>query len=345
MRAVRLVGPRELRVDEVPDPEIQAANNAVVQVTKSAICGADLLPYWGHVPGFEWGTVMGHEFVGVVKEVGSAVTRVRPGDRVVCSSMTSCGECWACRHGMQPQCEKRALFGFSGAYPRLDGGQAEQVLVPNANRDLWPLPPEVSDEAGVFVADILSTAYRGVQRANVGLGDTVAVVGCGPVGLMAILTARLAAGQVIAVDTVPARLDQARSLGAATVDASREDPVEVVMTFTEGRGADVVLECAGGVPALTSALQMSRVRGTVSVIGAHFEPDFPLDAGSMFARETQLVFSIGAPTDDREAVIDLIRRGRIDPTSTISHRMSLEEAPEAYRLFEAREATKVVLTP
>jgi len=345
MRALRLMAAGDLRVDDVPDPQIKNGKNAVLAVTKTAICGADLLPYWGYVPGFEWGTTMGHEFVGVVKEVGAAVAQVKPGDRVVCSSMTSCGVCWACRRGMQPQCENRALFGFSGAYPRLDGGQAEQVLVPNADRDLWLLPPEVSDDAGVFVADILSTAFRGVEQADVKMGDTVTVVGCGPVGLMAILSARLIAGMVIAVDTVPARLEQAQAMGAVTIDASTQDAVAAVMDLTGGRGAKAVIECAGGVPALTSAMQMVRVRGTVSVIGAHFEPDFPLDAGGMFAKETTLRFSIGAPTDDRETVLDLLRLGRIDPTPTISHHMSLEDAPEAYKLFEAREATKVVLTP
>lgn len=345
MRALRLMAVGDLKVDEVPDPQIKSPQNAIIEVTKTAICGADLLPYWGYVPGFEWGTTMGHEFVGVVKEVGEAVKQVKPGDRVVCSSMTSCGVCWACRRGMQPQCENRALFGFSGAYPRLDGGQAEQVLIPNADRDLWPLPPEVSDDAGVFVADILSTAYRGVQRADISLGDTVAVVGCGPVGLMAILCARLTAGKVVAVDTIPARLQQAAELGAVAIDASAQDAVAAVMDLTGGRGAEAVIECAGGVPALTSAMKMARVRGTVSVIGAHFEPDFPLDAGAMFGKESTLRFTIGAPTDDRETVLDLIRLGRIDPTPTISHHMSLEEAPLAYKLFEAREATKVVLTP
>jgi alcohol dehydrogenase len=345
VRALRLMAARELRLDEVPEPQIRDPKNAILSVTKTAICGADLLPYWGYVPGFEWGTTMGHEFVGVVKEVGTGVSQIKPGDRVVCSSMTSCGTCWACRRGMQPQCENRALFGFSGAYPRLDGGQAEEVLIPNADRDLWPLPDAVSDEAGVFVADILSTAFRGVERADIKPGDTVAVVGCGPVGLMAILSSRLRAGKLIAVDTVPARLEQAGAFGAVTVDAAATDAVAAVRELTGGRGAEAVLECAGGVPALASAMKMAQVRGTVSVIGAHFEPDFPLDAGEMFAKETTLRFTIGAPTDDRERVLDLIRLGKIDPTPTISHRLALSEAPEAYKLFEAREATKIVLTP
>jgi len=342
MRAVRLVAARELNVDDIADPVIGDPHNAILDVTATAICGADLLPYWGYVPGFEWGTTMGHEFVGVVREVGPAVAQIKVGDRVVCSSMTSCGTCWYCRRHSQPQCERRALFGFSGAYPRLDGGQAEKVLIPNADRDLWKLPDDVSDDAAVFVADILSTAYRGVERADLHVGDTVAVVGCGPVGIMAILVASLTAGKVLAVDTVASRLEMAARLGAIPIEADDES-LAAVRAETGGRGADAVIECAGGAPALTSALKMARPRGSVSVIGAHFEPDFPLDAGAMFANETTLRVSVGAPTDDREDVIGLISSGRIDPTVAVSHWMPLDDAAEAYRLFEAREATKIVL--
>lgn len=344
MRASRLMGPKDVRVEDVPEPRLTTPESAVIDVTLTAICGADLVSYWGYVPGFEWGTIMGHEFVGVVREVGAGVKTVEPGDRVMVSSMTSCGQCWYCRHNMQPQCENRALFGFSGAYPRLDGGQAGRALIPNADRDLWKLPDAVSDEAAIFVTDILSTAYRGVERSDLACGDDVAVVGCGPLGLMAIMVARLAAGRVIALDTVPDRLAAAESLGAVPVPAD-EGAVEAVRGMTAGRGVDVVLECAGGAPALTTAMQLARPRGMVSVIGAHFEPDFCLDAGAMFANETTLRISIGAPTDDREEVLRLVESGRIDPVPVISHRMKLEEAPEAYRMFEAREATKIVMTP
>ncbi len=344
MLASRLMGPKDVRVEEAQEPVVTTPDSATVDVTVTAICGADLASYWGYVPGFEWGTIMGHEFVGVVRDVGDAVKTVKPGDRVMVSSMTSCGHCWYCRRSMQPQCENRALYGFSGAYPRLDGGQAGTAFIPNADRDLWPLPASVSDEAAVFVADILSTAYRGVERANLAYGDDVAVVGCGPVGLMAIMVAKLAAGRVIALDTVQDRLKSAESLGAIPVEAD-EAAVEAVKGMTGSRGVDAVIECAGGAPALTTAMQLARPRGVVSVIGAHFEPDFCLDAGTMFANETTLLISIGAPTDDREKVLRLVESGRIDPVPVISHRMKLEEAAEAYRIFEAREATKIILTP
>jgi threonine dehydrogenase-like Zn-dependent dehydrogenase len=218
------------------------------------------------------------------------------------------------------------------------------VLIPNADRDLWPLPDSVSDEAAVFVADILSTAYRGVERAHLACGDDVAIVGCGPLGQMAIMVARLSAGRIIALDTVPDRLAAAESLGAIPIVADGA-AVDTVRSMTDARGVDAVIECAGGAPALTTAMQLARPRGVVSVIGAHFEPDFCLDAGAMFANETTLSISIGAPTDDREEVLRLVESGRVDPVPVISHRMKLEEAAEAYRMFEAREATKIVLTP
>lgn len=344
MRAVKLVEPKKIEVADVPEPVLDGPRDAIVEVKKTAICGADLLPYFGYVPGFEWGTTLGHEFVGVVRDVGDDVTRIKPGDRVVASSTTSCGQCWYCRHGMASQCENVALFGYSGVYPRLDGGQADKVRVPMADRVLWPLPREVSDEAGVFVGDILSTAYRGVLRAEVALGDTVAVVGAGPVGLMAVMTAHPIAGQVLAIDPVPARLEAAKALGAVAIPGDGNE-LEKIMEMTGGKGADAVIETAGAQPALLNAMKMARGRGTVSVIGAHFEPDCPIDVGNMFSQETTLRFSIGSPTDDREEVIRLIEDHVLDPTVVVSDRTGLEDAEEAYRSFAERESVKTILSP
>ena len=176
MRAVVAAGPDVVEVADVPEPGIKEPGDAIVAVAATAICGADLLPVAGRVPGFEWGTVLGHEFAGTVADAGPEVP-FRPGTRVVCSSTYSCGHCRACRAGASPQCESMALFGFSGVYPKLDGGQAERVRVPNARRLLWPLPPELDDESAVFVADILPTAMRAVQRADLGAGP----VRAGPV--------------------------------------------------------------------------------------------------------------------------------------------------------------------
>lgn len=343
MRAVVLREPGDVGVEEVPDPTIQEAYDAVVRVRATAICGADLFPFHGFTPGFENGTVLGHEFAGEVVEVGPGVTSVRPGDRVVNKSMISDGTCPYCRAGQVTQCEGRSLFGYSGVYPRLDGGQAELVRVPLADRALLPLPEDVSDEAAVFLADILPTGYASVVRGGVAMGDTVAVVGCGPVGLMAVLCAVGTAGRVIAVDGIAARRELAAGFGAEAV--APEEAQAAVRAATDGLGADVVIEAAGSPGGLDASLRLARGRGTVSVVGAHFEPDFPLDNALMFERELTLRFTIGDPTRDGARLLDLIARGRLDPSAIVTHRMGLDEAAEAYRLFDSREATKVVMAP
>jgi alcohol dehydrogenase len=343
MKAVVLRAPGDVGIEEVGDPQILDAGDAVVRVTATAICGADLFPYHGLTPGFENGTILGHEFAGEVVAVGPAVRGLRTGQRVVNASMISCGTCPSCGAGRVTQCDGRALFGYSGVYPRLDGGQAELVRVPRADRALRRLPDEVSDEAAVFLADILPTGYGAVARAGVSAGDAVAVVGCGPVGLMAILCAVHVGANVIAVDGIDARRALAEKLGARAVDVAAA--ADAVSEATGGLGADVVIEAAGVPAALDSSLRLARGRGTVSVVGAHFEPDYPLDNALMFERELTLRFSIGDPTADAGRLLDLVADGTLDPAQVITHRMPLADAGEAYRLFDGREATKVVLEP
>src|SRR5579871_3271828 len=239
MRAVRLAGVERLEVADVADPVLERDTDAIVRVTHTAICGADLLPYHGYTPGFENGTILGHEFVGVVETAGDALASLAPGTRVVNTSMTSDGTCAHCRAGRPTQCEHRALFGYSGVYPRLDGGQAELVRVPRADRCLWPVPDVVSSEDAVFVADILPTGFLAVERARVGSGDVVVVLGCGPVGLMAVLCAVGAARRVIAVDAVEARRALAASLGAEAVTPA--EAAEAVAAASGVIGADGVI--------------------------------------------------------------------------------------------------------
>ncbi|HZO62118.1 MAG TPA: alcohol dehydrogenase catalytic domain-containing protein [Gaiellaceae bacterium] len=343
MKAVVLRAPGDVGVDDVPDPAVLDPADAVVAVRATAICGADLFPFHGMTPGFETGTVLGHEFAGEVVEVGAGVRSVRPGQRVVNASMISDGTCPSCRAGRVTQCEGRSLFGYSGVYPRLDGGQAELVRVPQADRALRVLPDEVSDEAAVFLADILPTGHAAVVRGEVSEGDTVAVVGCGPVGLMALLCASGTAGRLIAVDGVAERRRLAGELGAEAVEPWQA--AAVVAEATDGLGADVVIEAAGSPGGLDASLRLARGRGVVSVVGAHFEPDYPLDNALMFERELTIRFSIGDPTADAGPLLDRMAAGELDPTGVITHRLPLAEAAEAYRLFDSREATKVVLHP
>ena len=343
MKAVVLRAPGDVGVEEVADPSIVEPGDAVVAVHATAICGADLFPFHGMTPGFEAGTVLGHEFAGEVVEIGSGVQTLRPGQRVVNASMISDGSCAACRAGRVTQCEARSLFGYSGVYPRLDGGQAELVRVPQADRALRPLPDEVTDEAAVFLADILPTGHAAVVRGGVAEGDTVVVVGCGPVGLMAVLCAQGSAGRLLAVDGVPERRALAEKLGAESLEPERA--VLAVAEATEGLGADVVIEAAGSPGGLDASLKLTRGRGVISVVGAHFEPDYPLDNALMFERELTLRFSIGDPTADAGPLLDRLAAGTLDPTPVVTHRLPLGEAAEAYRLFDSREATKVVLHP
>ncbi len=342
MRAVKLTGTETIEVQEAPAPDLRQDTDAIVHVTHTAICGADLLPYHGHTPGFEFGTTLGHEFVGVIESAGDALGSLRPGQRVVNTSMTSDGTCFHCRAGRPTQCASRALFGYSGVYPRLEGGQADLVRVPRADRCLWPVPHDVSDEDAVFVADILPTGYLAVERAAVGLGDVVVVLGCGPVGLMALMCAVGLGRQVIAVDGIARRRALAESIGALAVDPA--DVEEAVAAATGRIGADAVIEASGSPAALASALALVRPQGVVSVVGAHFEPDFPLNNALMFEKEITLTFAIGNPGRDRERLLAMIEQGVLRPAAIVTDTMPLEEAAAAYRAFDAREATKVVLT-
>jgi threonine dehydrogenase-like Zn-dependent dehydrogenase len=341
MRAVRLAAVERVEVADVPDPALQRETDAIVRVTHSAICGADLLPYHGYTPGFELGTILGHEFVGVVETAGDALGALAPGTRVVNTSMTSDGTCAHCRAGRPTQCESRALFGYSGVYPRLEGGQAELVRVPRADRCLWPVPDTVSSEDAVFVADILPTGFLAVQRTGAGPGDVIVVLGAGPVGLMAVLCATGIARRVIAVDGLETRRAAARSLGASAVGPA--EAAEAVAAATGGIGADGVIEASGSPVALGAALGLVRPQGVVSVVGAHFEPDFPLNNAVMFEKEITLSFAIGNPGRDRERLLAMIADGVLRPSAVISDMVPLDDAVDAYRAFDAREATKVVL--
>jgi len=255
--------------------------------------------------------------------------------------MTSDGTCAHCRAGRPTQCATRSLFGYSGVYPRLEGGQADLVRVPMADRTLWPVPEGVSSEDAVFVADILPTAYAGVRNGGVGIGDLVVVLGCGPVGLMAVLSAAGTARKVIAVDGVEERRILAESLGAESVAPA--DAAELVAAASDGIGADVVIEAAGALPALDASFGLARAQGTISVIGAHFEPDYPLNNAVMFEKELTLRFTIGNPGRDRERLFAAIEAGQMTPSKVLTHRVGIDDAADAYRAFDAREMTKVVL--
>ncbi len=332
--------------DDLPEPTIRHDGDAVVAVTRSAICGTDLHPYRGEIPGFREGTVLGHEFVGVVSDIGPGVSSVRPGDRVLASDVIACGSCWWCRQGWHYQCESVSLFGYGevvGEY--VPGGQAEQVRVPFADIVLSPIPEALSDERALFVGDVLTTGFTAADEAGIRPGDVVAVVGCGPVGVFAAMSAlHLGARRVLAVDPDPAR--RAAAECECRGDATGVHPdrlAAAVREATAGRGADVVLEAVGTDAALACAIETVRPRGTVVAVGAHHSPAFPLHTGMAFGRELTLRFAVGDPIATRDRLMPILVAGELDPTGIVSHRLPLDEAVAGYDLFDRREATKVVL--
>jgi alcohol dehydrogenase len=335
----------DFRVQDVPKPSLRSASDVLLKVTLGAICGSDLHIYHGHTP-INPGAVIGHEFTGVVEEVGPEVRRFKPGDRVVASFFTACGHCYLCRRGWFAQCVDKGTFGHGEYFGDLGGGQAEWVVVPLADHTLEVIPEGMTDEQAIFVGDILSTAYFGAERAEIKPGDTVAVIGAGPVGLLAVMAAQLfGPARIYAVDMVDARLEVAQELGAVPVNAAEVHPVEFLAKVTQGHGVDRSIECVGLVSAVETAFECVRGGGTISMVGvpSKTEWQFPI----MQAWMKDLTFRAGWCNVQAymRPLLDLVAADRLRPERIISHRMRLEEAPEAYRMFDAREATKIVLTP
>jgi threonine dehydrogenase-like Zn-dependent dehydrogenase len=331
--------------DDAIQPEIELPFDALVKVTTSAICGTDIHLLHGAVGELPTGTVIGHEFVGTIVEVGPAVRRFKVGDRVVATNQTACGVCWYCRKGFRSQCADRSAFGHGPLLGEdLSGGQAEYVRVPVADTNLHAVPTGVTDEQALFVGDIFVTAYAAARNADVHPGDTVAVIGCGPVGLLAIMCADVfGAARIFGIDRAPLRLEYAERVGAEPLNSATEDAEAVVKAKTEGRGADAVIDCAGGSATLNLGLSLVRPRGTVSVVGVPTD-DFALPGIATMVSEITIRFGIGDPSVAGR-LMELMLAGRLDPTKIVSHRLPLEQAEEGYGLFETQQAVKVLLVP
>jgi len=345
VRAVTFHDVGDFRVEDVPKPSLQAASDVLLKVALGAICGSDLHLYHGHSP-INPGAVIGHEFTGVVEEVGPEVRRFQPGDRVVASFFTACGHCYLCRRGWFAQCENKGTFGHGEYFGNLGGGQAEWVVVPLADHTLEPIPEGMSDEQAIFVGDILATAYFGAERAEIKPGDTVAVIGAGPVGLLAVMAAQLfGPSRIYAVDMVDARLEVAQELGAIPVNAGERHPVEHLLKVTQGYGVDRSIECVGQLSAVETAFNCVRGGGTISMVGVPSEVEWPMPIMQAWLKD--LTFRAGWCNVQAymRPLLDLVAAGKLQPDRIISHRMKLDDAAEAYRLFDSREATKIVLTP
>jgi threonine dehydrogenase-like Zn-dependent dehydrogenase len=346
MKAVVYEDVEKLRVDEVPDPSVEEPGDAIVRVTLSAICGSDLHFYHGKAPLFP-GEQIGHEGAGVIEEVGDGVSKFRPGDRVVLSFNAVCGECWFCTHGQHSLCDDFKNLGAGMAAGGLGGTQAELVRMPNADLNLLRIPEGMEDERALFVGDILTTGVYGAGIAGIQPGDTVAVIGAGPVGFFAAQAARLHdPAQVLVLDMMEDRLALVEKVGATPINVGEKNAETAVDALTEGRGADVVIEAVGAVPAFQSAIDVARRGGTVCVVGMYVTESTELQLGISWFRQLKLVFSGVCPIHAWwDQAIQAVADGEIDPLPIISHRLPLNEAPKGYELFDKREATKVILTP
>jgi len=347
MRAVLFKDFGAVELADVPKPVLTEPGDAVVRVTTTAICGSDLHVINGRIPGMTPGGTLGHEFVGIVEEVTPEVTRFTPGDRVLASFMIPCGACWYCDRREFSRCPDNRVFGYGAFLGDVQGAQAEYVRVPNADFALHRIDQTLSDEEVLFAGDIFTTAYDCAIEARISKGDSVAVVGCGPVGLMAVQALRaFEPGVIYAVDTVSQRLEMAQTFGAVPIDADECHAPTHIQDHTDGRGVDAVLECVGLVPALLDSIDMVRAGGHVSVIGVHSEPEVQLPLVLSFVKAVDLKFCGTANIVGRwDDALGMIVAGSAQPAEIISHRMNLSDAVRGYELFAAREALKVVLTP
>ena len=344
MRATVFHGPRDVRVEDVPDAAVQEPTDAVVRVTHACVCGSDLWFYRGINTRWRAGWRTGHEFIGIVEEVGAEVRTVRPGDAVVAPFSWSCGACEFCRAGLPTSCVR----GSGPGGPDNDGGQGEAVRVAMADGTLVVMPPEVANDprllrAAALLTDVMSTGHHAAVSAGVRPGGTVAVVGDGAVGLCGVLAAaRLGAGRIVALGHHDDRLAIARSFGATDVVTARGDEaVAAVRELTAG-GVESVLECVGNQSAMDTAMGMARPGGRVGFVGVPHEVG-RVDVGRMFSNNVALHGGV-APT--RAYIPELladVAAGRLDPTPVLDRTVGLADVPAGYAAMDDRSAIKVLV--
>jgi len=385
MKALVFHHPGKVEVNDVDDPRIEDAEDVILRVTATAICGSDLHIYNGFIPQKN-DMVLGHEFMGVIEETGSGVKDLKKGDRVVIPFPIACGRCFFCHDGLPGHCENSnpekygpegglldqkggGLFGYTDLYGGYSGGQAEYVRVPYANFGPRKVPQNFSDEEVLFLTDIFPTGYSGIDWAGVKGGETVAVFGCGPVGLMAQKCAWMrGAKRVIGVDILDYRLSAAkRTANSETINAEKDDPVQTIRDMTDGRGADICVDAVGmeaerklkdklaniwhvevgTIKALRSAISAVRRGGWISVLGVYGVPYDKFPLGQIFDKGIHLSFGQAPVQKYIEDLIDYLEEGKIKLDDVISHRLPLAEAPRGYEIFNEKkeDCVKVVLKP
>jgi alcohol dehydrogenase len=346
MQAVVLKPEHQLAVEDVPQPGIDGPGQMLVKVTTAAICGSDLHIKHGEIPVMP-GTVIGHEFVGVVEETAPDVKSFKPGNRVDVAAGLWCGHCPSCKRGEVQNCRLGGVWGggFFKGVP-LSGAQTEYVRVFNAELCAVPIPDNVSDEQAILVGDVFSTGFHAVKQGGVAPGDTVAIFGCGPIGLAAVASARLfGPSRVFALDVLPNRLEVARRLGAETIDASDGEEVNKLLAATGMYGVDVAIEASGLTTCFTRALGSIRRGGTLSVVGL-FNSAVELQLPMLGLYGVHLHMGL-ADLGNMDQLMSLLANGRVDLSALATHSFPLSEAMAAYELFENHkdQCIKVMLKP
>jgi alcohol dehydrogenase len=344
MQALVYHGPSQKQWETKPDPAIVASTDAIVRVDSSTICGTDLHILKGDVPEVQPGTILGHEAVGTVVETGSAVTTLSEGDRVLVSCITACGRCRFCKEGHYGLCTGGGGWIFGHL---IDGLQAEYARVPFADTSVHKIPEPLSDEQVLFLADIIPTAYEvGVLNGKVDAGDTIVIVGAGPIGLAAVMTAKLyTPARIVVVDLADARLEKAREFGAdVTINNDRDDAAELVRELTHGLGADVAIEAVGVPETFELCTALVRPGGRVANVGVHGR-SATLHLETLWIRDVTITTGL-VDTFTTPRLLQLIADGRLDPTPFATHHFRLDDTLAAYDTFAAAAETnalKVVL--
>jgi 2-desacetyl-2-hydroxyethyl bacteriochlorophyllide A dehydrogenase len=341
---VTFQAPGQVRVDEVAEPELEAGDEAIIRVEATGVCGSDLHIYHGRVA-IEPGFVIGHEYVGTVVALGDGVSGLSVGDRVLGTYCTACGECFFCARGDFHKCDHGRVFGHGATLGSLQGAQAELLLVPHAELTLRRVPDGMTDEVALFAGDVMGTGWHAVAETGVGPGSTVAVLGLGPVGLCAVQAAAArGAERVVAIDTVAERLEMARTFGAEAVHLTEDDPRAAVKAATEGRGVDATIDAVGDPAALELACRLTRKAGTVSATGVYAER-IEVHMGIVWIKALTLKTGHANVIKHVDPVLAALADGTLDPAPLVTHHMSLDDAAEAYEVYDRREALKIVLTP
>jgi len=339
MKALVYHGPGRHSWEEVPDPQLIDATDAVVRIDAVTICGTDLHILKGDVPTCEPGRVLGHEAVGTVTSVGAAVRDRKVGDRVLLSCISSCGTCPSCRSGSYGQCTGGGGWVLGH---RIDGVQAEQARIPFADTSTYLLPDAVRDEDALLLADILPTSFEvGVRNGAVGPGDTVVVVGAGPIGLATVLTAQLySPTHLVVVDPTPARRDAAKTLGATVTVGTAEEARQVVAELTEGRGADAAIEAVGVPETFELCTELVRPGGRVANVGVHGKAA-TLHLETLWIRNVTITTGL-VDTSSTPLLLRLLAAGQLTVGGLVTHRFGIAEMMEAYDVFAAASDTNAL---